>query len=170
MLKTQWMIPHAADPTAPPCLWLRGLLPTSLLTSELPEPTAAAIRFVVRRLATRWPSGEYFSDGPGGRYSSMHILRRRGCCLVRITEVNGIDFGAYFTLPGGQQTVPRSELYCVVVLCFLLVHGAVAQVASDSEITVVGIRRRQQGGDNYDRGPSYGRWWRPSGSRSAPGG
>ena len=80
----------------------------------------------------------------------MPLLRRCGCGLVKLTEVHAIDFGAYFTLPGEHQTVPPSELYCVVVLCYLLARDAVADIASAYELTVVGIARRQQGGDNYD--------------------
>ena len=44
----------------------------------------------------------------------------------------------------------RYELYCVVVLCYLLAPDAVVDIASDSELTVVGVARRQQGGGNYD--------------------
>ena len=46
--------------------------------------------------------------------------------------------------------MPRAELYCLVVLCYMLEVEAVAEVASDSELIVVGIARRQAGGDNYD--------------------
>ena len=56
----------------------------------------------------------------------------------------------YSTLPGDSQTAPRAELYCVVVMCLLLVKGAVAEVVSDSEITVRGIAARQAGGYKFD--------------------
>ena len=34
--KSQWMIRHATDPVAFPCLWLRGMLPTQMLIEDIP--------------------------------------------------------------------------------------------------------------------------------------
>ena len=79
--RTQWMIPKATDAAAPKFLWLRGLLPSSLLTEDLPAPNSVRLFFVGRRVG-RWRSGVYFTDGSGGKYGSVPTLRRCGCGIA----------------------------------------------------------------------------------------
>ena len=46
------------------------------------------------------------------------------------------EFGAYFALEGSVQTVPRAELFCFIVLCFLVAPGSVVHAVSDSDLCV----------------------------------
>ena len=66
-----------------------------------------------------WPPGIYFTDGSGGVFSDTAPLRRCGVGLVCMKLLNTlcIDFAAYSNLPGKVQTVPRAELYAVLLVC-----------------------------------------------------
>ena len=57
-----------------------------------------------------------------GKYSSVPILRRCGCGIARIDSAGdlALDFGVYFGLEGSLQTVPRSEMYAIIILCLLV--------------------------------------------------
>ena len=78
-----------------------------------------------------WPSGDYFGDGSGGRFSSIPSLRRCGIGLAFL--VNGVlQFGLRSPLPGDVQTVPRSEVAAAHVL---LLHLAPKPLFHSFQIT-----------------------------------
>ena len=52
-------------------------------------------------------------------------------------------FGAFFGLQGKPQTVPRSELFAIVVLCRVMQPFASAEVVTDSLIVAKGFASRR---------------------------
>ena len=59
------------------CLWLRGILPMHLVTPTHPIPTELNVTHV-GQVPTHWPSGTYYTDGSGGKWSSYATMRRCG--------------------------------------------------------------------------------------------
>ena len=59
-------------------------------------------------------------------------------------------FAAYFPLAGAPQTVPRSELYAILVVLLFLAPHACATIHTDSELCAKGFLAQQHGGDNSD--------------------
>ena len=73
-----------------------------------------------------WPSGWYYVDASGGKYSSIPLLRRCGVGVAFLHEFPCIDFlqdpddalafGISAPLPGVVQTVQRAELYAILIV------------------------------------------------------
>ena len=115
-----------------PCLWHRGILPSSLCTiqeSELPianlivfnvspsnSPTQPPVHTNIPLQDICFVSGKFYGDASGGLYSSYPKLIRCGCGLVQITDSGELRRNFSFNLPGPIQTVPRAELYVIVFL------------------------------------------------------
>ena len=59
------------------CLWLRGLLTQRIIDAHVgpPPPDNVYAYLVGAPPEGLWPSGEYFTDGGGGRFSSVPSLR-----------------------------------------------------------------------------------------------
>ena len=114
-----------------PCLWLRGLLPNSIILINTPFPSSPSWQFVGKQPpGDVWDTGLYYSDASGGKYSSIPLLRRCGLGIVRLTDgcpTDGpfddlayiLEWGVFGVLPGRAQTIPRAELFCVVESCRL---------------------------------------------------
>ena len=67
-----------------PCLWLRGILPESLVVVD--APLDAVDMFTVGVVPDGpWPATTYFTDGSGGEHSSCVKLRR---CGVGVAVLN----------------------------------------------------------------------------------
>ena len=73
-----------------------------------------------------------------------------------------MDFGVYFGLEGKVQTVPRSELFAIIVLCLLAAPNISIRVGSDSAICVSGVASKQRSGENWDM---WGRLWKLVGDK-----
>ena len=159
IVNTQWMVEQAIAPGAMPCLWSRGLLPARLLTEQIPTPDAVSIWYVGWHIIGFWPGGTYYTDGSGGKYSSIPLLRRCGCGIAKIDDAGALtmDFGVYFGLEGSSQTVPRAEMFANIVLCLLVAPHSAIRVGSDSAICVAGIANRQKSGGHWDM---WGRLWK----------
>ena len=81
--KTQQYAPRAQEEfVTNPALWLRGILPASLLlTFPIPPPISATEISTFDPLgltAGMWPSGTYGTDASGGAFSSIPEIRRCG--------------------------------------------------------------------------------------------
>ena len=114
---------HAKDR---PCLWLRGL-PYKDWYTTVPEPPEEAATWAMgaflqydvipKDMAEQW---WWYSDGSGGPEGADPRMRRVGWSLVGIgLNDNGeyeLKAALLGGLPGCIQTVPRSELYPLVVL------------------------------------------------------
>lgn len=100
-----------------------------LCSSELPE---------------RWPSGYYFGDGSGGPYSKYPTLRRCGVGLHYVNENKEPVFNCWQALPGGEQTVPRAELFALALAVEHIELCGVIDFFTDSLITA----------NTYNKGPS----------------
>ena len=101
-----------------------------------------------------WQPCWYHPDGSGGLYSSCPDLRRVGIGVAKI-EVAENDpedckfaWGAFAGIPGLPQTVPRSELFAVVVICFFATIGAWIGIATDSDTARNGVQEQRKVGDN----------------------
>jgi hypothetical protein len=110
--------------------------PTDLLDLHLFDPHGLSPNPLV------WPPGLYGTDGAGGEFSSIPELRRVGCGIARMSELDGgggggfeLIWAANFPLPGAVQTVPRCELFAIMVLLEHVSHGVVT-VCSDSLVNV----------------------------------
>ena len=67
-----------------------------------------------------------------------------------------MDFGLYFGLEGSSQTVPRSEMFAIIVLCLLVAPHAHMSVGSESAMCVTSIANKQRSGGNWMCGTDIG--------------
>ena len=127
-----------------PCLWLRGLLPQQLVPCAS-APVATFPTFVSgpQCPSGSWPAGYYGTDASGGVFSSISQLRRVGVGIASLfvshshgTEEVEYAFGAWSALVGEVQTIPRGELYALVVLVRNVEHSAWLHVFSDSKVNI----------------------------------
>ena len=135
--------------TAYPCLWLRGLLPNSMLVTDS-IPLAQFPLFIIGPsppAAEGWPGGCYGTDASGGTHSSVPQLRRVGIGLCKLGTVfpHPFIFGAWSALCGDIQTIPRGELFCFVVLLRNALFNQHFHVFSDSKLNI----------DNYNKGAKH---------------
>ena len=144
VVSTQDLVQSAVDGAELwPCLWLRGLLPSRLVPVNTPHVDDELLWFVGRYPPGGWSSGVYFTDGSGGPYSSYPSIRRCGVgiCVIDMNadfhnpDADPLIWGAYLALPGPLQTVPRSELYAVMVIVERASVG-LFEVRSDAKIIV----------------------------------
>ena len=130
-----------------PCVWLRGLLPLALLPNNTPFPAHDILDLVGSPPLDAWPSGKYYTDGSGGEYSDIPALRRCAFGIAHLKPLlppyldpNPVLFGAHGPLPGFTQTVPRSELFAVLVVIQKVAVRSIIVIVSDSAVTVDGFR------------------------------
>ena len=148
---TQTLVQQARDGVKDaPCLWLRGMLPMSLLHINTPYSETSELQLVCRFIEPCcWPGGEYYTDAGGGRHNAFPLLRRCGfgIALLRhdfsesaLLSANDPEdlmvFGAFGVLPGNRHTVPRAELYAMLEVVLNLQEHAVATITSDSKINI----------------------------------
>ena len=70
-----------------------------------------------------WPSGDFFSDGSGGKYARFVDLRRVGAGVASMSLDAQFEWGVYAAVPGNGQTVHRAELFVVIIICSHLEEG-----------------------------------------------
>ena len=150
MADTQHLIGEAtAGKESLPCLWLRGIPPHSLTVVD--PIHAPCVHLNIKYVntpnppSTSWVSGTYYGDASGGAHADHPTIRRIGCGLAKINSDGTLLFGARFNLPGPAQSVPRGELFCVVVLVGLVCKGACIDYVTDNEALFLA----------YNKGPEY---------------
>ena len=128
-----------------PCLWLRGLLPNSVMPVNTPVVEHDEFHFVGDPPQQPWPGGLYFADCSGGQYTSIPLLRRCGVGICRLRDhicLEGDDpeqpmhWGLFGPLPGTSHTVVRGELYAILVVVRLVVSSCTLTIASDSKVNI----------------------------------
>jgi len=82
-----------------------------------------------------WPSGFYFGDGSGGRYSSYPTLRRCGTGIVYLDWDMSHQFDVWSPLPGQVQTVPRAELFALLIVAHHARPNALIHFFTDNKNT-----------------------------------
>ena len=146
---TQNLIVRAtAEATDVPCLWLRGILPSrrSSLKEEHQPPDTELLRF--RNNLSHdivWGSGTYYGDASGGVYTDVPVLRSVGFGVVRLNEDMSLAVAVNTRLPGSIQTVPRGELYALVLLSILAEEYATIDFVTDN----LGVS------DSFNAGPKH---------------
>ena len=154
VIKTQELVPEASfNHNHAACYWLRRLLPKVWVLEQVPPlPLTYLLSYVGFVPDDGWPSGEYFTDGAGGSHSSWPALRRCGCGVVFLAAgvVLAPLFGAFFPLAGEPQTVPRAELFAIIVVLLFLSPGAAAIIHTDSELCSKGFAAQTDQGENAD--------------------
>lgn len=103
--------------TDQPCLWFRGILPSSLINIPPEEaPVTQSNITYVNPVGFEISSGTYYGDASGSDNTEYPDIRRVGCAFAKLTEQDELAFAAHFPLPGEIQTVARGELYALVEL------------------------------------------------------
>ena len=131
-----------------PCLWLRGLLPASVMPRNTPVIEHDDYSFVGQPPCSgAWPAGLYYADASGGRFSSIPALRRCGVGVCRLkdqvifnNDLHHADqllaWGLFAPLPGQVHTVVRGELYAILVIARLVSPSIPLEIASDSKVNI----------------------------------
>ena len=102
------------------CFWLRGLLPQTLITKIIPLPClVSTIPFLGAFPSGPWPGGTFYTDGAGCVHSKWPALRRCDCGSSLCFADASLNVAGFFALPGTPQTVPRVELYAIIVVLLL---------------------------------------------------
>ena len=149
LVSTQSLIPFAeAQAGDTPCLWFRGLLPSSYTSlKEEHEPPETDDIVLVNRThhPISWGSNTYYGDASGGTLTSVPTLRRIGIGLACVDPQGVLLFGVHARLPGSVQTVPRGELYAIVLLARLAIPLAIIDFFTDN----LGVH------DAFNKGPLF---------------
>ncbi len=119
-----------------PCMWLRGILPAKFTYIDpLYNPTQYLKMKYTNKTDTDivWGSGTYYGDSSGGLFTAHTALRRVGCGLAKVDHNGSLLFGARCNLPGEVQTVPRGELFILVVLVGLAAPLSEIDYVTDNE-------------------------------------
>ena len=142
---TQKYISQAVEGTQQfECLWLRGLLPASLVRVNTPFVESMELHYVGDAPVGRWPPGQFFTDSSGGPFSSLPVIRRCGVGIAVLRPTNNdtsngplfsLQWGVFAPLEGVTQTVPRGELYAIMVVILRLDTG-LSIVKTDSLVNV----------------------------------
>lgn len=82
-----------------------------------------------------WPSGFYFGDGSGGKFSKHPSLTRAGVGVHHVDLQHNPHFNASTPLPGIIQTSNRAELYAVLLVTRHSELAATIDFFTDSKIT-----------------------------------
>lgn len=62
-----------------------------------------------------WPSGYYFGDGSGGKYSKYQPITRCGVGRHYVNPHKQPVFDASMPLPGEIQSNSRAEIYAILI-------------------------------------------------------
>ena len=146
---SDYLLPQARIGAAShPCLWLRGLLPMSVLPCNTPAVEHDEYSFVGQPPCSgAWPAGLYYADASGGRFSSLPALRRCGIGVCKLkddvifnNDLNHAEqllaWGLFAPLPGQVHTVVRGELYAILVIARLVMPNVPLEIASDSKVNI----------------------------------
>ena len=138
-----------------PAYWLRGLLPRAMVS--IPRPSRLLfLSMVSGRIPApasqeKWPEGTYYTDGSGGPFSSVPLLRRCAVGVARISvQEQGLsfDWGAHSNLPTNSQsehTICRAELFCWILVASRAPRGCI-EIISDSWTNIQIYRKQQDAG------------------------
>jgi len=121
------------------CLWTRGIIPAQLSLETLSwacnKPKLDL--HISSTLASCDPwCGTIYGDASGGKFSAYPELRRVGCGLIMLSsDSNSMALKAAinFNLPGEVHTVPRGELYCILVAVTLAPEDCSIDFVTDNE-------------------------------------
>ena len=125
-----------------PCLWLRGVLPESLVTIPSrfnPKEDTPTRIYLYGIPSCAWAPGTYGTDAAGGKFGQYPELRRCGCGVSAVSRINDqfeFSFGASRALPGEVQTIPRAELFAILMVVEFVSHGCVT-IITDSLVNVL---------------------------------
>ena len=173
LVDSEYLVSHArAGAKDFPCWWLRGLCPVAALKQRTPPPREAAVVQVgPSRFLGEWDGGRLWSDASAGEYGRWPRLRRCGCGLARIRSSLDLTYelvwGAHFALPGDKQTVPRAELYAMVVAVENTNPCHELHIFSDSKINVDLYDKGTGGCLNAENSDLWDRMWRAIAGRTA---
>ena len=135
-----------------PCFWLRGLLPSALVPVNTPVVDQEHVQYVGSSPEGCWPPGEYYSDASGGDFSAYSAIRRCGVGIAfldphydgyHLEWPNPLLWGAFAPLPGAAQSVPRAELYAILVIIERAAPGAFV-IRTDSKVNVQLFQRGKE--------------------------
>ena len=115
--------------------WLRGCLPSNFIKIQTPPVLEEKLAFLFREPAGYWRYPKLWTDASGGEYGSIPQLRRCGVGIAAVALTSQgvqIEFGAFGALAGEHQTVPRGELYAIVVAFECTHHAQPLEVVTDS--------------------------------------
>ena len=124
------------------CLWLRGLLPRSLVAVD-PQDSMVAL-YGVGVPPVVFPSGWCFTDSSVGQYGTCELLRRYSFGIARLVGLQ-LMWGVYGAVPGVAQSVPRGELFAILVVLSCAAAGAFLHIVTDSKVSVYMFNRGAEG-------------------------
>ena len=131
---TQQFIETARIDKEHQCLWNRGILTSDLVTIpqiHQPQTTSNTTIKTFCGHVQSWSSGSYYGDGSGGKHHKHAKLRRCGSSVCSLTSEGVPAQVAYSRLPGPNQTVPRSEVFALIMLLSLADNGSVLTYYTD---------------------------------------
>jgi len=148
------------------CFWLRGLVPKGWTTTgPLPQESLQQREGVF--LGSKPFGGEYFTDGSGGLHTADPRLRRCGWAVVSATksaQERAVLEGALWGTLSDWQTVPRAELYAVI-MAVEHTNGPI-QVYSDCKYVVDGYHRGKDSTIHGSNGDLWVRLWAACAARA----
>ena len=125
-----------------PCLWLRGLLPRSLVHVNTPAAVDAQLQYIGNTPCGAWPEGCYHTDASGGPDTSVPIVRRCGVGIAYVAQSDSefdapiteqhFHWGAFGVLPGKLQSVVRGELFAILLV--VINTKGMIEVVTDSKV------------------------------------
>ena len=108
------------------------------LNWECNKPKEDVVFQVSLASSSPW-TGTLYGDASGGKYSSYQALRRVGCGLVMLTPDSVCKNSSKLlaaincNLPGPVQTIPRGELYCILIAVTLAPENSTIDFVTDTE-------------------------------------
>ena len=138
ILDTQDLIPTAKCKFGvETCLWTRGIIPANLSLEPLKWECNKPKQDVSFQstLASSHPwCGTMYGDASGGKFSAYRDLRRVGCGLIMLSsDSNALMAAINFNLPGEVQTIPRGELYAIVIGVTLAPENSSIDFVTDNQ-------------------------------------
>ena len=112
------------------------MLSNAAMAAKSIPPIRCRLHFIGCPPAGPWPSGDYHTDGTGGKYTSLPEARRFGvwvCPPGRVAAEYVV--GLWSVLHGCVQTVPRSEVYAALLVSVRVDWDAVVTIGIESGCT-----------------------------------
>ena len=114
---TNGLINTAVRETQYACYWIRGFIPADWTTPiDAPEGSYSLYQHKGNTTNHRY---KYYTDGSGRKYHDDPRIRRCGSAGASIsfdTTPPTIADAIWGSLPGDHQTVPRAELYAIIIV------------------------------------------------------
>ncbi len=116
--------------------WMRGIPTRKMFTFSEPESEYDVLQLgEVEALGL--PEGnclQIYSDGSGGKFSSIPLLRRCGWGWIALTDTLELDFARCSPLASLPQTVPRSELSAIIDCLQVIPAAQDADITLDAQV------------------------------------